>query len=99
MPSERFRAPAEWSDDQVNEAVWMLRLGYTCARVADCMRVYDEVVMRIGWALRAAGVDVQGLAILRKPERISPPAPAPVVRRVPAHIIRERRREGALAVS
>jgi hypothetical protein len=102
MSSERFRAPPEWTDEQVAEAIWMLRLGKACAYVADCMRVYDEVIVRMGWALRATGVDVQGLHILpREPERVSPPAPAPVPRepRLPAYAPRERPREKVLAVS
>lgn len=98
MASERFRAPAEWSDDQVKDAVWMLRLGHTCAHVADCMRVFDEVVVGMGWALRATGVDVQGLVIARAPQRVSPPPPARVPR-VPAHVIRGRQREKALVLS
>lgn len=101
MASERFRAPADWSDEQVEEAVWMLRLGKTCAHVADCMRVFDEVVLRMGWALRAAGVDVQGLVVALQPKRAVPSVPAPVVRapRLPAHIVRERPREKILAAS
>lgn len=99
MASERYRAPVEWTDEQVEEAVWMLRLGHSCARVADCMRVFDEVVLRMGWALRATGVDVQGLGIRRQPQRAAPAA-APVARRPrPPVRIGERRREEALVAS
>jgi hypothetical protein len=101
MAKDRFRAPADWSDAQVEEAVWMLRLGKTCAHVADCMRVFDEVVLRMGWALRAAGVDVQGLVVAAQPKRVVPSVPPPAVRppRLPAHIVRERPREKVLAAS
>jgi hypothetical protein len=101
MSSERFRAPPEWTDDQVAEAVWMLRLGKTCAYVADCMRVYDDVIVRMGWALRATGVDVQGLFLPQEPERTAPRAPASAPRgpRLPAYVRRERPREKVLALS
>lgn len=100
MSSERFRAPAEWTDDQVQEAVWMLRLGKTCAYVADCMRVYDEVIQRMGWALRATGVDVRGLFLPQEPKRTAPAASAPAARepRLPAYVRRERPRERVLAL-
>ena len=101
MASERYRAPADWSEEQVAEAVWLLRLGRSCAQVADCMRVFDEVVVRIGWALRATGVDVQGLAVARRPQPARPQLPVPAIRRprLPAVIIGERRREEALVLS
>jgi hypothetical protein len=98
MLNKWYRGPADWPDDKVEEAIYMLRLGYTCGQVADAMRVFDEVITRLGWALRSAGVDVQGLVMPVKAILVLPPTPPGREPRLPAHIDAARRRQKALAV-